>query len=230
MVKGLLLGALAAALAACAAPAFVIVSPDYDASRVRRVALLAFDDFPGAPGSGEIVAGTFEKYLLLGGYGLVERRRVNELLREQAFQSSGAVDPATLKRIGQLLGVDALAFGGVSDFSNSRDQTVIVDMPQEQSEPIYGSVETVQRSGDTMVRTTQNVVTGYAYRHTSRPVAEVETIPARVGVSVRLVSVDTGQVLWSGSASSSGSDLASAAEEASSQIMQAVARKLKKRA
>ena len=205
-----------------------MVSPDYDASRVHRVALVGITDYPGMPGSGDVAAGTFDKYLLLGGYNLVERQQVSEILKEQSFQVSGVVSPATAHKLGSLLGVDALAFGAITDFSSPRDQTVLVDMPQEHSEPIYGQIETVQRSGGSTVRTVQDVVTGYAYSQTSQIVPETQTVPAHVGLSVRLVSVDNGEVLWSASGSGSADDLGQAAEEASSQIMQAVAKRLKK--
>jgi len=218
---------LAALAAACATPAVVMVSPRYDASRLHRVALIRFTDYPGMSGSGAVAAATFAKYLLLGGYGLVERQQVDEILNEQSLQASGAFDPATVHKLGKLLGVDALAFGALTDFSSPRDQTVLVDIPQEQSEPIYGKIETVQRKGDTTVRTVQDVVTGYSYHQSSQIVPQVQTVPAHIGMSVRLVSVQTGEVLWSGSGSAYGSNLGEAAEEASSQIMQAVAKRVK---
>lgn len=220
--------ALAWALAACASPAVVFVGRGYDPARVRRVALVGFQDFSGLSGSGEIAAATFEKYLLLGNYNLVERRRVNEIIKEQGFGASGAVDPATIRKLGKLLGVDALVLGSLTDFSNVREHTVMVDVPLEQSEPIYGRVVTTQQSGDTTVRTVQKVVTGYSYVQTNQLVPETQTVPARVGLSVRLVDVESGSILWSGSGSSEGDNLASAAEEASSKIMQAVLKQLKK--
>ncbi|MCX5788544.1 MAG: hypothetical protein NTX64_08615 [Elusimicrobia bacterium] len=215
-------------LSACAAPAVVLMSPAYDASRVQRVALISFTDYPGMPGSGDVAAGTFDKYLLLGNYSLVERQQVSDILKEKSFQVSGAVNPATAHKLGPLLGVDALVFGPVTDFSSSRAHPVLVNIPQEHSEPIYGQVETVQKTGQTTIRTVQDVVTGYSYSQSSQIVPETQTVPAHVGMSVRLVSVDTGEVLWSASGSGSADDLGQAAEEASSQIMQAVAKRLKK--
>jgi len=213
---------LAAALAACATPAVVFVSRSYDPARVRRVALANIADFPGMQGSGEVAAGTFEKYLLWAGYGLVERRQVHEILREQSLSVSGAVDQTTLHNLGKILGVDALVFGSLTDFSNASEHTVMVDVPQEQATPIYGSVETVQREGDAVVKTRQRVVTGYTYTQADQVVPETQSLPAHVGMSVRLVDVQTGEVLWTASASSYGVDLTAAAEQASSKIMQAV--------
>ena len=150
------------------------------------------------------------------------------LVSEQSFQASGAIDPATIKRIGKILGVDALAFGSLGDYTAPREQTVMVDKPQEQSDPIYGTVSTTQHSGGTTVHTVQQVITGYNYTQTNYVVPEVETQPAHVALSVRLVAVETGAVLWAASAASDGVDLNAAAEQASAQIMQGVVKRLKK--
>jgi hypothetical protein len=222
--------ALAAGLAACATPAVVFLSPDYDARRVQRVAVADFDDYPGAPGSGEIAAGAFEKYLLWAGYGLIERRQARQLLQEQSISLPGDVDPSVIKQAGQILGVDALAFGGLTDFSSAQEQTTMVDMPQEQVDPVYGQVETVQRSGGAVVKTVQSVVTGYSTTETDQMVPETETVPAHAGLSVRLVDAQSGEVLWSGSAASDGVDPTAATEQASALLMQALVKQLKKAA
>jgi hypothetical protein len=225
-----LLPLLAAGLAACAATAVVFVSHTYDPQHVRRVAVLSFTDYPGAQGSGELAAGTLEKYLLWADYSLIERRQVQQVLNEQSFQVSDAVDPATISKVGKILGVDALVLGGLTDFTNTREQTVMVDEPQENTTPLYGTIETTQRAGATVVRTTQQVVTGYQTSATDQVVPEVETFPAHVGMSVRLVDVATAELLWSASAASDGADPASATEQASAALMQGVVAQLKKSA
>lgn len=219
---------LAAGFCACAPAAVVVVSHSYDPQHVRRVAVLSFTDYPGALGSGELAAGTLEKYLLWADYSLIERRQVQQVLNEQSFQASDAVDPATIRKVGKLLGVDALVLGSLTDYADTREETVMVDEPQENTEPIYGTVETTQRSGGTVVRTSQQVVTGYQTSATDQVVPEVETLPARVGMSVRLVDVETAEVLWSASASSDGVGPAAATEQASAALMQGVVKQLKK--
>lgn len=218
----------AAGLSACATPAVVMVSRGYDPARTRRVTLVSLTDYPGAPGSGDIAANTFEKYLLVPGYRLVERRQAEQILKEHAFSLSGEVDPAQIRAIGRLLGVDALVLGGLTDYSGPRDQTVMVDMPLEQTDPLYGRVVTTKRDGDAQVRESRTVVTGYATTRSSQLVQTTQTVPAHAGLSMRLVDVETGEVLWSASASAGGDDLPSALEEASSKAMQAVVKELKK--
>src|SRR4051812_35417646 len=87
-----LAAAAAGALCACATPAVVVVSRTYDPARIQRVTLASFADFPGAPGSGAIAADTFEKYLLVAGYRLVERRQAAQILKEHAFTLAGGAD------------------------------------------------------------------------------------------------------------------------------------------
>jgi hypothetical protein len=224
-----ILAALAAlVLAGCATipQVFVVVSPHYQAAQIRRVALIGFADYPGMYGSGESAAGIFEKYLLLAGYSLVERRQVSEVLKEQSLQANGFYDQATLQKLGKILGVNALVFGSINDYANPHQETVMVNMPQEQSSPVYGQVETIQKQGDTVYKSTQSVVTDYSTSWTYQVVPQTEHIPAHAGLSVRLVNVENGEVLWSASSSSEGYFLNEATERASSQIMQTVAKQL----
>ena len=77
------------------------------------------------------------------------------------------------------------------------------------------------------MRSTQDVVTGYAITQTSQIVPETQTVPAHVAMNVRLVDAKTNELLWSISASASGDDLASATEDASASAMQGLLKKLK---
>lgn len=220
---------VAAQIVACAPRAVGFLSPNYDVQRIERVALVNFEDYPGVIGSGEIAASTFETYLLEAGYKLVERRQVSRILKEQSLDLSGFIDKTTIRSLGKILGVNALVFGSLTDFANIREQTVIVNVPQQQSDPIFGQVVTVQENKDTTVKTVQNIITGYNYTVTNQLVPKIETLPARVGMSARLVDVETGEVLWSASASSDGADMTIATQEASSELMKTVVKKLGQR-
>ncbi|MDE2492187.1 MAG: hypothetical protein KGM24_15170 [Elusimicrobia bacterium] len=201
--RAVLLPVLAAALAACATTASVVVSSSYDPARVRTVALEGFADYPGAPGTGEIAAAAFEKYLLAAGYRVVD--------------ASGAS------------GADAVVSGAVTAYSPPGAQTVMVDVPQEQTDPVYGRVISTTRSKDTRTTTISNVVTGYATTTTSQWVPSVQAVPANFGLSARLVDA-SGEVLWSATASAQGEDESAAADEASREAMDAVSARLKESA
>jgi len=58
-----------------------------------------------------------EEALYSGGrYRIVERRQIEQVLKEQGFGSSGSVDAATAARIGRILGVQRLVMGSVNEF------------------------------------------------------------------------------------------------------------------
>ncbi|MFI5360357.1 MAG: hypothetical protein ACHQ49_00185 [Elusimicrobiota bacterium] len=185
------------ALAACAPKAVVVVGASYDPGRIKTVAMSSFTDFPGAPSSGDVAQNAFEKYLLAN-YRLV--------------------DPET---------ADALAIGTLTNYTGARDETVMVDVPQEQTDPVYGSVTTSSRVGGTKVVSTQNVVTGYETTVTDAIVPETETVPAHVSMDVRLVDAKTSELLWSVSSSASGDNLAAATDAAAAGAMQAVVKQIK---
>ena len=184
-----------AGLCGCATPAVVFVSPDYAAQHIRRVTVQGFSDAPGQPGSGALIADVFEKYLFNLQYEIV--------------------DPS------QSQTADAAVTGSVSELTDTSEQTVMVDVPQEETVPIYQDVVVQGRHG-THVETetgTQTVLT-------DQSVPETETLPARVGFSARLVGVKNGKLLWSGSGSADGMDISSAAEAAASKVINALQKAL----
>ena len=58
------------------------------------------------------------------GVDVIERSRLDQVLNEQNIQSQGAIDPLTVKKIGNILGADALVTGSVIELN---DQTVEVN-------------------------------------------------------------------------------------------------------
>lgn len=219
---------LAGFQAGCAPPAVVVVNPNHDAAKIRRVALVGVSDYPGISGSGGVVASVLDKYLLQA-YNLVERRRVTEILKEQTTQAAGTIDPATMHKLGQILGVDALVFGDLTDYMEARDRTVMMDMPQEHSDPIWGRVTKEKVVDGVKTTVEEDVITGYNRYTTAMYVEKVDTQPAHVGMSVRLVDIETGEVIWSASSDSEGADAGDAAEKASSKLVTAVMEKYKKK-
>lgn len=67
---------------------------------------------------------------------LVERRRLNMVLQELKFSMSELVDPAKARRLGQMLGVQGLVLGTVSDVGGTLDLDArIVDIQTDVSLP-----------------------------------------------------------------------------------------------
>ncbi len=151
-----------------------------------------FSDAPSQSGSGATISDVFEKYLLNLHYDVVDLESAPER--------------------------DAVIIGSISEYTDTSEQTVMVDMPQEQTEPVYQSVVVPGRRG---LRTV-NEQTGSQTVVTDQSVPETETLPARVGLSVRMVGAKNGELLWSGSGSADGMDISSAAEAAASKIIDAL--------
>ncbi|MBI3292125.1 MAG: hypothetical protein HYZ73_04865 [Elusimicrobia bacterium] len=186
----LLVGGL---LGGCAPTASV--KPGYDFSAVRRVAVLAFEGEGGAT-----VADEWVRQLLRVGVEVVERRQLEALLREQAITPEDA--PDTLQRAGQLLGVDTLITGTVSEFVPAQRLLVFLGK-QSSSGSVVVTHPVVPLSGSN-ARTTGSV---FGLKD-----SEVVSVSATVGASARMVDVKTGGVVWASNASYEGVDIQSATE------------------
>jgi hypothetical protein len=179
-----------AGLWGCATPAVVFISPAYNAEQIKRVTVAGFGDAPGQQGSGAMIADVFEKYLFNLHYEMV--------------------DPSQAQ---------AVINGSVLELTNTSEQTVLVDVPQEVTEPVYADVVVRGRRGGLRTVSQQ---TGTQTTFVDQSVPETETLPARVGLTVRMVSAKNGALLWSGSGSGDGMDIASAAEAAASKVTDAL--------
>ena len=182
-------------LCGCATPAVVFVSPDYNTQQIKRVSVNGFSDAPGQQGSGAMMADVFEKYLFNLHYEIV--------------------DPNQAK-------ADAVITGSVSELTSASEQTVLVDVPQEVTTPIYQDVVVQGRHGTR----TASEQTGSLTNYYDQSVPETEILPARVGLSVRMVSAKNGELLWSGSGSADGMDISSAAEAVASKVTDALQKEL----
>jgi TolB-like protein len=117
---------------------------------------------------------------------------------------------------------DGVISGSITELTATSEQTVMVDYPQEVTEPVYQDVTYQGRHG---VRTVTQQV-GTQTTMVDNPVPETETLPARVGLNARMVSAKNGELLWSGSGSADGMDISSAAEAAASKVIDALQKEL----
>jgi curli biogenesis system outer membrane secretion channel CsgG len=168
---------LASALAACVTPQ-VAFNAKADFQLVHRVAVAAFS----GPG-GEQAADMFLQDMLARGADVVERQRLDALLQEQHLSSSGILDQGTVKRVGKILGVDAIFLGTVTNYVPG--QSYLVSTPSPNT-VVIGNVTPIQ--GKTLYSG------GWA---PGMPDSQVVTSAASVGLIARMVDVETGSVLWS---------------------------------
>ena len=218
-MKPFLFASLVLLLAGCAAAPVVAVNPNYDSSRVGRVALLQLHDAPDLPGSGAAATEGLEPFLLRVGYDLVERGQVERLIGEQAFSHSEYVDPATAQSLGKILGVKALILGRVTSAVQARSNIYMQNVQNVRYQPVYETVQVKDRNGN---ERTRQQLGRYDVVTTNDQIPQTYTTPALIAYTARLVDVSTGQVLWTGSTSAQGDSLASAATEASERLVSAL--------
>jgi curli biogenesis system outer membrane secretion channel CsgG len=58
-----------------------------------------------------------ESQLLAGKFSVVERDKLNLVLKEQGLAATGAVDPTTAAKVGRILGVKYVVLGGIDKFN-----------------------------------------------------------------------------------------------------------------
>jgi hypothetical protein len=217
-IPRLVLAALLA-LGACAT-ANVAVKSSFDFSKIKRVAVVGFSDYPGRPGSGEILSGAFEQGLLAAGYELAERAQIDKVLRESRLAAS---DPRAAKEIGRVLHVDALLFGRITDFRGEREILTEQDVVDTHQDPIYARRTKRVRNADGSIGTTEETeLTGYRTTRVVRREPRTVMQYGRLGVSARLVYVPTQDVLWSGSDVSSVFSFEESARSVADSILKAV--------
>jgi len=146
----------------------------------RRVAVLSFDDGSVRSSSaaalgrnqdvGASLADVLVKELLEGGrYSVIERRAIDQVLKEQNFSNSSRVDTKTAVAIGRLLGVQAIITGSVLQFG------------VEEKEVSVGS--------GALGRVTRGVIGG----------GKRTNATAKVSLTARLIDTSSGEVLTAAS-------------------------------
>ena len=61
------------------------------------------------------------KLFLTGSFQVIERNQLEKVMSEHKLNLSGTVDPASAKRLGKILGVDAIATGTITDMGQNLD-------------------------------------------------------------------------------------------------------------
>ena len=98
----------------------------YDFNQIKRIGVLKFDSSQSGCFSsydpGNAVADEFVLQLLDRDVMVIERSRLESVMKEQDLWKSGSMDSATIKKIGKLLGVDALIIGTVTKYIPDRKE------------------------------------------------------------------------------------------------------------
>lgn len=139
------------------------IRKDYDFNRINRIGVLEFTSYREEINSGNAVADEFIRELIFRGFDVIERERLESLLREQHLSAGKFLDPQTVKEVGKLSGVDALITGTVTKYIPEHRDTI------------------------------------YFRDENGELKSEVFLIGAEVGITARMIDVETGLVIWAGS-------------------------------
>ena len=114
-------------LSLVAAAVVTMLAADASAQDKKRIAILSFEDAAVSSSAAAAVRSTQDvgasladvlvnELLKAGKYTIIERRALDEVLKEQNFSNSSRADAKTAANIGRVLGVDAIVIGSVTEF------------------------------------------------------------------------------------------------------------------
>jgi Tfp pilus assembly protein PilF len=141
-----------------------------DLHKYRQIAVLPFADAPSAPQSGQIAQGLAIQTFSKSGFNVMERGRLDYVLNEQKLSLSGLIDTVHAIKMGKLLGVTAVVVGEVGQYSVRQRHTDTTNFQI----PISGQ--------------TFNI-----------PIQGKQWEEAFVSISLRVIDVETSQLIYSGS-------------------------------
>jgi curli biogenesis system outer membrane secretion channel CsgG len=167
----------------------VAINPRADFSKIKRVAVLSFKG-----NKGEVASDMLSQALLRYGADVIERQRLDDILKEQNLTERNLLDPETTKKIGKLLGVDAIFLGSVIDLKSDSKYIVQTNSTNPQNNISSVSGKNIYMDGS---------VAGFND-------AQILSTTAEVSLSVRLVDIESGSIMWSAYMSYEGFDITSA--------------------
>jgi len=205
--KSILMIGLLTLLTSCA-NRHSVLNTSYDLNRVERIGIVKFDTrIWGIQGTEDM----FAKYLMQSGFRIIERAKIDNVLREHQISAQGYLSPETTKMVGKILGVDALMMGNVISYKPSSTKTVQETKKTSRVEPVYETKTHTTPSGNTKT-STEKVGELVVFDTTTTPV--VHRIYAEVGVTAKLVDVETAEIIWIGDYTGSGTDISDAVDTA----------------
>ncbi|MDD4005271.1 MAG: CsgG/HfaB family protein [Elusimicrobiaceae bacterium] len=201
-------------LALCAGcmPA-TVVNPNYDLKKVKRIGMLRFDshyrDLQGAEN-------IFSKYLIQQGFKIVDRSQIDKVLEEQKISVQGYISPETAKQLGRVLGVDALFIGEVFSYTPEKKDVSMVETQNIYEEPVY-TTNNVRRADGSYAPEIQR--SGTKVTRETRQDPHVYTIYAQVGITCKLVDVETAEIIWVGTYTDEGASAMMSVETCASYLI-----------
>jgi curli biogenesis system outer membrane secretion channel CsgG len=185
---------------ACISPQ-IAINKKADFSKIKRVAVL---NFTGSVGnvSSEIISLT----LLRHGADVVDRENIEKILNELNLSKSDIIDPQTRKKIGKILGADAIITGSVTKY---RPETKYI--MKNSGNNFYSITELKGKS---------------VFIQNFDPTTDTSIIEttAQIGLSLKMIDIETGSILFQAYMDYEGIDTESAIQTISEYIVASLAK------
>jgi curli biogenesis system outer membrane secretion channel CsgG len=160
-------------ISSCISPQ-IAVNKKADFSKIKRVAVLNFSGV-----NGNVISDIMTITLLNHGADVIERQNVDSVIRELNLSNSDMIDSQTRKKIAKMLSVDAIIVGSVTKYKpetkyimkNSADS--FYSITELKGKNVF--IQNFDPSTDTSL---------------------LETT-AEVGISMRMIDIETGSILFS---------------------------------
>jgi len=143
-----------------------------DFIKYKRIAILPFTEPPYASQSGQTVQELTDQIFSKYGFDVIERARLFDVLNEQKLSVTGAIGNSQALQIGKLLGARAIVVGEVGQCTTRQRRTGMVYVPFTSFST--GKTTCISRQG-------------------------LEWNENSVSLALRVIDVETGQLIYSGS-------------------------------
>lgn len=200
-----------------------VISRTYDFDRMQRIGVMAFNSpWPAMQG----VENLFAKYLIQGGFKVVERAQLENILAEHHIAVSGYLSPDTTREIGRILGVDVLLVGEVNSYTPARTELTLTATRRTEARPVY-TQDVMRRPDGSYAGYLRNVGTEVSRSTDVRPTEY--TINGQVGLIAKLVDVETAEIIWIGAADDASSSTLDASDRVARKLVKSFTKELNKR-
>ena len=115
----LVCGSVLLLAAGCSSPMKYYARPDFDVARIKKIAVLPFENYTSDGFAGEKVRKAVITEMLTRGIEVIEPGEVTRVLMELKIRSLGAISVKDIKEIEKALGVEAVMTGSVESFGIS---------------------------------------------------------------------------------------------------------------
>jgi len=155
-------------------------------AKYNKIAIMNFTNAPNYSTSGEVVSALASQCFAQSGFTVIERNRFNDLINEQKLSNSGIVEDGQAIKLGKMIGVDAIVVGVVGQYSMIEKHTDTT----YQTQVITAARVTTMPDGSwvTVPAVTQQIA-----------IQGTQWTESYVSVSLRVLDVESGQLLYSGS-------------------------------